>query len=322
VDKSPRLDSLGHRSQRPTSQEQWSVGVVVPTTGRPSLPAAVASVLAQSVAPAQVVVAVDGPLDLLAGVRLPEDARIRVVAAPHGPGPGAVRQLGVRSLDTELLALLDDDDQWVPRKLELQLQAYSQLRAMGYLYPVVACRTLKIYGGSARASLSPLELILPGQRPAEYLFRRRRIRPYGAALGSSMILCARELADLVPFDLPGDPHEDWDWVLRAREQVGAAFQHIPEVGVVYSVTSGSLSRITSWRHSVTWALRRGRYLAPREQADFLLTISAPLALAEGDWRGLGQVVALAATRGPGGLPAWSFITLMVLRRLATNLVRR
>jgi glycosyltransferase involved in cell wall biosynthesis len=112
-----------------------TVAVVMPCyNGMPYLPQALDSVLAQSHRPVAIIVVDDGSADASAqtvrtyAARHP-DRGIRLVQQANAGEPAA-RNAGVRAaLDGTLspppawIAMLDSDDWWEPRKLELQLQA-------------------------------------------------------------------------------------------------------------------------------------------------------------------------------------------------------
>src|SRR5271167_1003982 len=49
------------------------------------------------------------------------DARIRYILAPQDTSLGQARGLAMRQAQGEWLAFLDQDDIWLPRKLELQI---------------------------------------------------------------------------------------------------------------------------------------------------------------------------------------------------------
>lgn len=299
----------------PRTAPHPSVGVIIPTLGRPSLLAAVASALSQSYPPDQVVVVVDGPMDLAAGYEFPADPRLRVLTNRPQTGAAAARNVGVAALTTELVAILDDDDTWMVNKLERQVAAFLEMRRRGTQHPVIACRSVKVQEASGRMVIAPQKLIRPGQRPGDYLFRRRRVRPYGATLGSSMLLFERHLAILEPFDVSLVRHDDWDLVLRLGAIPGVAFLHVDEVLLRYAVHPGSNSSRAGWEVSMNWALERGRYLTRREQADFLICISGPIALNHGDWRGLAELLRRAVGLGGGSPQAWAFLGVLVARRL-------
>lgn len=103
---------------------EGQVTVVIPTIGRPSVVAAVESVLGQTLRPAEVIVAVDGAerLDAVRDVLGEFDGHpVTVVTAPRAGHPGPVRNAGLQRVTTALVAFLDDDDTWAEHKLAEQV---------------------------------------------------------------------------------------------------------------------------------------------------------------------------------------------------------
>lgn len=99
------------------------VSVVIPTYNRARLvQEAVASVLAQSYRPLELIVVDDGSTDTT-GAALAGRPEVRVLSQPHTGMPGQVRNAGVRLARGEYLAFLDSDDLWQPPKLERQVAA-------------------------------------------------------------------------------------------------------------------------------------------------------------------------------------------------------
>ena len=96
------------------------VSVVVPTRGRPAfLAEALDSVLVQTFRDFEVVVVEDGSRDaheVVAG----RDPRVRYVWQP-AQGVSVARNTGVGATTGDWIAFLDDDDRWLPTKLERQL---------------------------------------------------------------------------------------------------------------------------------------------------------------------------------------------------------
>jgi len=90
--------------------------------------ASVASIAAQTLLPAEVLLVDDASgddtLQVLQQVanRFPA-GWIKIIASPQNGGPSRARNLGWEQATQEYVAFLDADDTWVPRKLELQMDA-------------------------------------------------------------------------------------------------------------------------------------------------------------------------------------------------------
>ena len=114
------------------------VSVVVPTKNRASrfLPEAIESVLHQTYPHWELIVVDDRSTDQTAEVirgYLQREPRVRYVLGP-GRGPGASRNAGAAVARGTYLAFLDDDDLWLPEKLEQQVQAIDGDATVGLLY--------------------------------------------------------------------------------------------------------------------------------------------------------------------------------------------
>lgn len=97
--------------------------VVIPTFSRAKfLSAAVESVLAQTVDDWECVVVVDGG-DVPS---TPTDRRIKVLRRMQNGGPGAARNTGLECAKGKHIAFLDDDDVWVPDRLEMALSGLQR----------------------------------------------------------------------------------------------------------------------------------------------------------------------------------------------------
>lgn len=285
--------------QTPSLGDGLKVSVVIPTTGRPSLRAAVRSALDQTFPVDRVVVAVDGPLELARG--LPDDSRVLVVSAQgHGSGGNAARTAGMEKVPEGLVALLDDDDVWDPSKLEVQIHRYLRARHTNGKHLVVACRVREITHDGKILRVAPERLLGPGQRVADYLFERTSITRPGGMLNSSMLVFDRELAVLVPFDTTLPRHQDWDWLLRVDALSAAQFEMVPEVLVDYAVnpTGASTSSSMGWQTSEAWVARSRSFLTDRQQAEVLLSVTMPIALKHGDWVGAATLLVKGLRLGP------------------------
>lgn len=110
------------------------VTVVIPTFNRKAqLRRAVDSVLRQSFEDYQIHIVDDGSTDN--SVRdlqadLSEHEKITFHYLPENLGVSAARNHAIRHSESEFIALLDSDDEWLPNKLQLQIEALGSHSAM------------------------------------------------------------------------------------------------------------------------------------------------------------------------------------------------
>lgn len=99
------------------------MSVVLPTFNRASsLPRAISSVLAQTYADLELIVVDDGSTDETAAVAARiDDRRFSYLRLTERGGAAKARNAGIRAAAGELIAFQDSDDEWLPRKLELQV---------------------------------------------------------------------------------------------------------------------------------------------------------------------------------------------------------
>ncbi len=107
------------------------VSVVLPTYGRPEfLVDAVESVDQQSYGPIEIIVVDDhspDPIETrLDGTSLGEDRMLRCIRHEENRGASAARNTGIEVSKGEFIAFLDDDDYWLPSKIERQIEAFER----------------------------------------------------------------------------------------------------------------------------------------------------------------------------------------------------
>jgi cellulose synthase/poly-beta-1,6-N-acetylglucosamine synthase-like glycosyltransferase len=139
------------------------VSAVIPTRNRPELVmTAVLSTLHQSHTSIEVIVVIDGEDQatekLLAGF---EDARLQVIPLAVNVGGSEARNIGVRTANGEWIAFLDDDDEWFPHKIAMQLEAAGASEAA---FPVVSSRLTVRAGAGFRRTTAPLRSREAAQR--------------------------------------------------------------------------------------------------------------------------------------------------------------
>jgi len=158
------------------SAPESTVTVVLPTHNRATLLArAIRSVLDQTHSGWELVIVNDASSDSTESVvRSFPDPRIRYVWNHESAGPSRARNIGIRAAGpSRFLAFIDDDDEWLPRKLELQIEVFRK----SPLSPAaVGC-------GRIDCAAEEEEVLLPTHRGSVFEdLLARRARGYGAPL--------------------------------------------------------------------------------------------------------------------------------------------
>ncbi len=285
--------------------DRWpSVGVVIPTRDRPQeLRRALGAVLEQDYpGEVEVVVVFDGSER---DTSL-ESQDVRTVENARTPGLAGGRNTGILSLGTDLVAFCDDDDEWLPGKLDAQVRALSASGA-----DFVTTGVLMSYGDRTVPRLAGVEVI-----SREQLLRSRM-----AMLHSSTFVIARqpllETIGLVDESIPGAQGEDWDLLIRAAEAQPIVHVDEPLVRVFWSANSYFGRRWDTKLASLRWMLERHPDLTRDRRA--AARVYGQLAFAHaahGDTRDALSWSARAALRSP--LEPRAYIAAAVALRLVSS----
>jgi glycosyltransferase involved in cell wall biosynthesis len=256
------------------------VTAVIPTRNRPELVTrAVQSALGQTYEQMEVVVVVDG-LDAATVNELAKlsDNRLRVIALPRSLGAPGARNAGVEAARGMWIAFLDDDDEWLPIKIELQMQLAGSSR---FRYPIVSTQLFS--RGDQYEVVWPR--ITPYEPLSEYLLARNSWSFGEGLMQSTTLLFPRELFCQIPFRPELRDYEDWDWVLRAVKQDGAGIEFISQPLAVWNMANGrsSLSSTADWRTGLEWIDSVREMITPRAYASFVATQLSSQAAKRQDW---------------------------------------
>ncbi|PVE14651.1 glycosyltransferase family A protein [Arthrobacter sp. Bz4] len=270
------------------------VSIVIPSTGRETLARAISGVRTQTISnQLEIIVVFDVPFSELHPEAVAAAEGADLVRYTSGRmGASEARNIGVESASSPWIAFLDDDDFWLPRKLEVQLEVARQMGVEG-LVPIVGCRLNILYRNDSQKRIDavPNRLISPSQRIDEYLFSRRRPGAGRASFLTSTILAPTDLCRSVKWDSNLARHQDWDWLLRAAGQPKVAFAQAAESLVDYTLGSvGSISATSDWMSSFTWAVENRSLLTKRSFADFMCAQTLRYAFSARDFGGAKKIL--------------------------------
>jgi GT2 family glycosyltransferase len=268
------------------------VSVVIPTFGRPALlQRAVKSVLCQTMADFEIIVVIDGEdpqtVELLESV---EDPRLRFVVRTTQKGAGFSRDRGAQESLGKWVAFLDDDDEWLPEKLEKQLASAPD-------HPAILM-TLSHVATPEGTFVRPVEPY-DGKRPIdEWIFDRTTWLKGGLNfLQTSSLMVPRSLFDNLQFR--DNMHEEWELVIRSVKQYGYELVTVKEPLVIHYVGQPrpSLSKTQTWERSIQWASSISKLLTARAYSGFILMSVGQNAANRGEWSAFWPLVKLAFQRG-------------------------
>ena len=103
-----------------------NISVVIPTFNRrKTIGRSIDSVLNQTLFPSEIIVVDDGSTDGTSDYIQSNFPSIRLLQQTN-KGVSSARNMGIRSSNSDWVALLDSDDEWFPQKLEKQVMTLSQ----------------------------------------------------------------------------------------------------------------------------------------------------------------------------------------------------
>ena len=250
------------------------VSIIIPTWQRPALMLrAVQSALAQSIDELEVIVVIDGP-DFATEEALSkiEDPRLRVIPLPGRVGGSETRNTGVRLARGQWIAFLDDDDEWLHRKIELQWKLAQSVECEHFL---VSCRVL---AKTPRVEYEwPRRLPSPEEPLSEYLLIRDSLFRGERSIQTSTFFSRKELFIRCPFR-PGQlKHQDTDWLLRVAQLPGFRILFVDEILVRLFMEENrpTVSSKSNWRYSLSWAHENRGLFTPRSFSGFLVNNVTP-----------------------------------------------
>ena len=214
------------------------ISVIIPTYNRAAyLGRALNSVLAQSYENIEVIVIDDASVDDTgSAVKEIPDARLTYIRHDTNKGGAEARNTGIRAAKGEYIAFQDSDDEWVPDKLEKQMQVFNSAdKGTGIVY----CGFFYITDNEKK--------YIPSSA-----VKKREGNVYEQLLSENFVstqtlLVKREVFDTVGvFDSNLPRYHDWELAIRMAEKYEFGFVDEPLVRVYatpVSITSEGMTRV-------------------------------------------------------------------------------
>lgn len=209
-----------------------SVSVIIPTYNDIlTVPRAISSALGQTVSVKEVIVVDDDSKDdTEATVKSFEDGRVQYIKHDRNQGGSAARNTGLEYASGDYVAYLDADDEWLPRKLEKQLNELNSRsddwiaahcdRTWDFsLYDRVAFTLSTVVGNKKKN---------PPKEGGDELIKE--ILSLNLSTGASTLLVKRSVVESISgFDPDFPRHQDWEFLIRVLQQGKLAYVDEPLV---------------------------------------------------------------------------------------------
>jgi glycosyltransferase involved in cell wall biosynthesis len=292
-----------------------TISVVIPTYRRADLLVrAIRSALAQTYREIEVIVVIDGPDSCtVEAIDAIGDKRLRYVELVDKVGGSEARNVGAREAKGTWIALLDDDDEWLPTKLEKQMEA---AHSSTFSESVLVVSSYIWRANGVADVVRPRRLPKRGEPISEFMF------DYLCYFQTSTFLCTKGLFLQVPFDPNAAFFQDIDWLIRVCRVPEFQLAVVAEPLSVYTVPS-TLPSITSsldWRSRLQWGRERRSLMSQRAYSRFIVGSCVGRAVQEG--AGMEGFKRLLFEVCVNGSPTPYLITLLCLGFLVSPAQRK
>jgi|GEM_PF-362077 len=225
------------------------VSVVIPTYNRTEkllkeylINRCLESVYNQTYKNIEIIVVIDGTSKLAENLlkkEMKDHPNLSYYTYGERVGAATTRNFGIDKAKGKWIALLDDDDEWVPEKIEKQ---YEFIR--GNVNIITFC-SMKF-----KNKIIPRIAYRNQMTIDQYIMCRRMGRHIGT-VQTSTIFCAKEVYKKVMFTDKLKKHQDWDWIIQAQEEFPIIHLELP-LSVYHIDETPSMSNKNMWNYSLNW----------------------------------------------------------------------
>lgn len=186
------------------------VSVIIPTHNRPELlKCALDSVFAQTFTGFEVIVVDDGNAPRVYDALGEYQSRPNFIylETEKDTGGSATRNVGIRHAKGEYIAFLDDDDEWLPEKLEVQVPLLKEASSkVGFVF----CAVNNIHG-DGRVETTPVD-------PTTRDYSTIALIRFNGFLTSGLVVRKNVFDDVGMFDESLPSHQEADLILRIAQK--------------------------------------------------------------------------------------------------------
>lgn len=209
--------------------KQNLVSVIIPVyNGARFLPKTLASVSEQTWGDVEVVAVDDGSTDNSVEILKTLEGSVRIVQQENCGNVGRVRNTGIEHAHGEFIAFLDQDDWWLPEKLERQIEVMRSDERIGLVHTAVLH-----FDESGENSIPPVNPKFRREQMVGECFEELLL--INPVCNSSVLVRRSALDDVGACDLnvPGNTVQDYDlWLRIARKH---SFAFVPEPVTAYRI---------------------------------------------------------------------------------------
>ncbi len=195
------------------------VSVIIITYNRAQmLKTAMQTVLDQTFEDFELLIIDDGsPDDTENAVKSFHDPRVRYIKHAQNQGEGGARNTGVQHAEGEYIAFLDDDDEWFPNKLQLQVELLASQPQVGFVHSAL----INFYAETGEE----VEIKAPVQAVSGNVFDDLLQENFVIL---STVIARKACFDAVgPFDLSIPAGLDYDMWVRISQHYEFAYIDVP-----------------------------------------------------------------------------------------------
>lgn len=256
------------------------ISIVIPTFNRVKLlQRAIESVMRQSYEKFEIIVVIDGK-DILTEFYLANLAlkNLRIIINEKNMGGAESRNIGVQEAIGEWIAFLDDDDEWLPEKLEKQMNVIRSLNK-STSHDIIGCQIIARKLGVDQ--ILATKIPVPDRPIWEYILERNSLYLNASQVQTSTLMIKKSTLLEFPF-LKVKRHQEWDLLLRISILSPSRYFLISEPLAVWHIDENR-SRISThiskddYLFSIDWINKYAKSISKRAYGDFMLTVVSDIA---------------------------------------------